>query len=125
MIKDVFVGAADSLFRDFKNKSEIMSAIKAVQLSRNTVTVHVVDLTQQLRKDMTDCERFSLQLDECTTRHDTAQLCVFIRMVFKDMTAREEMLTLLPMREHTRAIFQSFKDFVDKTQIKLTEHLRC
>lgn len=127
MIKDAFVEAADSLFRDFKNKSEIASAIKAVQLSRNTVTrrceMMAGDLTQQLRKDITDCECFSLQLDECTDISDTAQLCVFIRMVFKDMTAREELLTLLPMKEHTRGedIFCSFKDFVDKTQLPMSK----
>ncbi|XP_057190131.1 general transcription factor II-I repeat domain-containing protein 2-like [Triplophysa rosa] len=127
MIKDAFVEAADSLFRDFKNKSEIVSAIKAVQLSRSTVTrrceLMADDLTQQLRKDITDCECFSLQLDESTDISDTAQLCVFIRMVFKDMTAREELLTLLHMKEHTRGedIFRAFKDFVDKTQLPMSK----
>ena len=57
------------------------------------------DLTQQLRKDIEDCECFSLQLDESTDVSDTAQLCVSIRMVFTNMTAKEE---LLPMKEHTR-----------------------
>ena len=38
MVKEAFVEAADSLFRDFKNKAEILSSIKALQLSRSTVT---------------------------------------------------------------------------------------
>ncbi|KAL1257368.1 hypothetical protein QQF64_010612 [Cirrhinus molitorella] len=44
-------------------------------------------------------------------------------MVFKDMTTREELLTLLPMKEHTRGkdIFRSFKDFVDKTQLPMSK----
>uniref|UniRef100_A0A087XSU0 Uncharacterized protein n=1 Tax=Poecilia formosa TaxID=48698 RepID=A0A087XSU0_POEFO len=118
MIKEAFVEAADSLFRDFKNKS-----IKALRLSRNTVTRHCEvmadDLTQKLWKDIADCECFSLQLDESTDVSDTAQLCIFIRMVFTDMNAREELLTVLPMKEHTRGedIFQSFKNFIEKTQL--------
>jgi len=70
MIKEAFVEAADSLFRDFKNKPEILSSIKALQLSRSTVTrrceVMAEDLTQQLQKDIADCDCFSLQLDEST-----------------------------------------------------------
>ena len=116
MIKEAFVEAADSLFLDFKNKLEILSSIKALQLSRSTVTqrceVMAEDLTQQLRRDTADCEYFSLQLDGSTDTSDTAKLCVFIWMVFTDMTAEEELLTLLPMKERTRGedIFQSFKN---------------
>ena len=123
MVKEAFVEAADSLFRDFKNKAEILSSIKALQLSRSTVTrrseAMAEDLTQQLWKDVADCESFSLQLDESTDVSDTAQLCIFIRMVFTDMTAKEELLTLLPMKEHTRGedIFQSFNNFITKTQL--------
>ena len=40
MIKEAFVEAADSLFLDFKNKPDILSSIKALQLSRSTVTWH-------------------------------------------------------------------------------------
>lgn len=123
MVKEAFVEAADSLFKDFKNKTEILSSIRALQLSRTTVTrrseAMAEDLTKQLWKDITDCECFSLQLDESTDVSDTAQLCIFIRMVFTDMSTREELLTILPMKEHTRGedIFQSFKNFIKKTQL--------
>lgn len=122
MVKEAFVEAADSLFRDFKNKPEILPSIKALQPSRSTVTrrseAMAKDLTQQLWKDITDCKCFSLQLDESTDMSDTAQLCIFIRMVFTNMIAKEELLTVLPMKEHTRGedIFQSFKNF-EKTQL--------
>ena len=77
------------------------------------------DLTQQLWKDIADSESFSLQLDESTDVSVTAQLCIFIWVVFTDMTAKEELLTILPMKEHTRGedIFQSFKNFIEKTQL--------
>uniref|UniRef100_A0A669C9P0 HAT C-terminal dimerisation domain-containing protein n=1 Tax=Oreochromis niloticus TaxID=8128 RepID=A0A669C9P0_ORENI len=123
MVKEAFVEAADSLFRDFKNKAEITSSIKALQLSRSTVTrrceAMAEDLTQQLWKDIRDCQCFSLQLDESTDVSDTAQVCIFIRMVFTDITAKEELLTVLPMKEQTRGedIFQSFKNFIEKTQL--------
>ena len=122
MVKEAFIEAADSLFRDFKNKPEILGSIKALQLSRNTVTRRseaiAEDLTRQLWKDIADCECFSLQLDESTNVSDTAQLCIFIRMVFTNMTAKEELLTILPLKEHTRGedIFKSFKNFIEKTQ---------
>src|SRR5258705_10223212 len=38
MIKEAFLEAADVLFDNFKNKSDIISAIKSTQLSANTVT---------------------------------------------------------------------------------------
>uniref|UniRef100_A0A096MGU2 DUF4371 domain-containing protein n=1 Tax=Poecilia formosa TaxID=48698 RepID=A0A096MGU2_POEFO len=89
MIRKAFVEVADSLFRD------------------------------KLWRDIADCECFSLELDESTDVSDTAQLCIFIRMVFTDMNARQELLTVLPMKEHTRGedIFQSFKNFKAKTQL--------
>lgn len=123
MVKEAFVEAAYSLFRDFKNKAEILSSIKALQLSRSTVTqrceVMAEDLTQQMWKDIGDCECFSPQLDESMDVGDTSQMCIFIRMVFSDITAKEELLTVLPMKEHTRGedIFQSFKNFIEKIQL--------
>ncbi|RXN37666.1 general transcription factor II-I repeat domain-containing 2A-like protein [Labeo rohita] len=79
------------------------------------------DVEAQLRKDIEQCECFSLQFDESTDVVDVAQLCVFIRMVFGDMGAKEELLTILPLKGHTRGedIFQAFMEFVNKTQLPL------
>ena len=86
MIKEAFIEAADLLFLDFKKTPEILSSIKALQLSRTTVTWHgevmAEVLTQQLWKDIAHCEHFLLQLDESTDVNDTSQMCIFIRMVF-------------------------------------------
>ncbi|CAK6965166.1 general transcription factor II-I repeat domain-containing protein 2A-like [Scomber scombrus] len=38
VVKEAFIEAADALFGEFKNKTEIVTAIKDMQLSRNTVT---------------------------------------------------------------------------------------
>ena len=60
MIKEAFSKAADSLLWDSKNKLEILSSIKALQVSRSAVTqrceVMAEDLTQQLRRDIADFE---------------------------------------------------------------------
>lgn len=106
----------------FRDKPEILSSIKALKLSRSTVRRHCEAmagaLTQQLWKNITDCEFFSLQLNESTDVSDTAQLCIFIRMVFTDMTAKEELLTVLHERTHTRrGHFSVFKNFIEKTQL--------
>ncbi|XP_066494918.1 uncharacterized protein [Tiliqua scincoides] len=59
MVKEAFVEAADALFQDFKNKAVILSSIKALQLSRSTVTrrceAMAEDVTQQMWKDIGDC----------------------------------------------------------------------
>lgn len=112
-------------FGDFKNKSDIMAAIKHVQLSRETVTRWcegiAEDVKEQLRKDIEQCEWFSLQFDESTDVVGVAQLCAFIGMVFGDMGAKEELLTILPLKGHTRGkdIFQAFMEFVSKIQLPL------
>ena len=114
VFKEAFLEAADTLFADFKNKKEIVSSIEDMQLSRNTVTRRCEamsgDIEQQLQNDIDACLCFSLQFDESTDAVDVAQLCVFIRMVFGDMTAKEELLTILPLKGHTRGsdIFLEF-----------------
>ncbi|XP_067937246.1 general transcription factor II-I repeat domain-containing protein 2A-like [Watersipora subatra] len=125
MVKEAFMEAADSLFVDFKNKDEIMSAIKDVQLSRSTMTRRCEEIeknvTAQLQRDIAMCECFSLQFDESTDSVDVAQLCLFIRMMFDNMTAKEELLCILPLKGHTRGedIFQAFMEFVNKIQLPL------
>ncbi len=122
VVKEAFIEAADALFGEFKNKTEIVSTIKDMQLSRNTVTRRcegmAEDVETQLKKDIDACECFSLQFVKSTDAVDVAQLCVFIRMVFGDMSAKEELLTILPLKGHTRGedIFKTFMDFVKKEQ---------
>jgi len=102
-----------------------MKAIKEVQLSRNTTSRRfermAVDVEEQLKRDIDACECFSLQFDESTDMVDVAQLCVFIRMVFGDMSTKEELLTILPLKGHTRGedIFNAFMGFFSETKLPL------
>ena len=80
-----------------------------------------MDMEEQLRKDIDVCECFSLQFDELTDMVDLAQLCVFNRMVFEDMSAKEKLLTILPLKGHTigEDIFNAFMGFVSETKLPL------
>ena len=95
MIKEAFVETADSLFQDIKNKPEVLSSIKVLQLLRSTVTQRceamAEDLTQQRQREIADCKCFSLQLDKSTDTSDTDQMCISIQVVFTDIdiTAHE------------------------------------
>lgn len=124
-IKVAFLEAADTLFDSFKNKAEIMSAIKSVQLSSNTVMRRVEamssDITSQLKTDFDRCSYFSLQLDESTDIVDTAQLAVFVRMVFEDFKTKEELVKVVPLTGHTTGndIFLAFKKLIECENIPM------
>lgn len=119
LVKEAFVKAGEVLFADFKNKSEIMSAIKDVPLSRNTIMRRSEmigkDLDDLLKSDLNRAQYLSLQFDESTDFTDIAQLCVFVKMVFPDMTSKEEFLTLIPLKDQTRGqdIYDAFKEYVN------------
>lgn len=125
MMKQAFLEAGNVLFDKFKNKSEIMQAIKDMPLSRQSVTRRVEGMGENLRNklkmDIDNCCFFSLQFDESTDIVDTSQLIVFIRMVFSDMSHKEEFLTVIPVKGTTRGedIYQHFVNFAKKTSLPL------
>lgn len=74
----------------------------------------------QLKKNIEQCQWFSLQFDESTDTMDVAQLCDFIRITFVHMSAKEEHLSILPLKGHTREdIFDACKEFVNKRNLPL------
>lgn len=124
-VKETFLEISESLFNDFKNKTEIISAIQELQLSRNTVMRRIEKMSgnvkEQLYNDIKSCTCFSLQCDESTDIRDTAQLLVFIRMVFEDFTSKEEMLGMISLKERIRGvdIFKAFKNFLNELKVPL------
>ena len=83
------------------------------------------NLAAQLEREIGWCECFSLQFDESTDSVDMAQLCIFIKMVFENMTAKEELLCILPLKGHTRGedMFQAFMNFAYKTKLPLVKFI--
>uniref|UniRef100_A0A8C1NJA8 Uncharacterized protein n=1 Tax=Cyprinus carpio TaxID=7962 RepID=A0A8C1NJA8_CYPCA len=125
LYKEAMVAAADTLFKDLKNKEDITNAIESVPLGPATVARRVEllseDVNQQVLKDLSLCECYSLQFDESQDVTDTAQLMVFVRMAFKDSTTKEAFLTLLPLQGRTRGedIYNEFKRYVHDNSIPI------
>ncbi|KAK0133521.1 General transcription factor II-I repeat domain-containing protein 2B [Merluccius polli] len=108
LMKEAMAIVANTVFNDFKNKDDIKAALSSVPLGPATVTRRVEslseDVDQQVLRDLARCEYFSVQLDESLDVTDTAQLIVFVRMVFQDSTTKEDFLTLLHLKDRTRDI---------------------
>ena len=119
--------AADSLFANFRNKDEIVSAIKSMQLSANTVMRRVEvmsnDIFLQLRSDLDNCIYFSLQLDESTDVVDTSQMAIFVRMAFSDFTIKEDLLKFIPLKGHTTGLelFSHLKNLISSEKIPISK----
>ena len=126
MVKESFIEAADSLFETFKNKNEIMSAIKDLQLSKSTVTKRFEgmeeNLTAKLERVIGRYECFSIQFVKSIDSVDIAQLCVFIRMVLNNMTVKEELPSILSLKGPTlgKDILQAFMNYAYKTKLPLS-----
>ncbi|GFX38690.1 uncharacterized protein TNCV_4187791 [Trichonephila clavipes] len=75
------------------------------------------NLEDLLNVDLKACKFLSLHFDESTDISGIAQLFVFVRMVFEDMTSKEKLLTIIPFKGQTRGqdIYSSFKNFIEKT----------
>nr|XP_040566804.1 uncharacterized protein LOC121116605 [Lepeophtheirus salmonis] len=112
---------AEILFRDFKNKDEIFSAIADVQLSTNTriVSALSMDAVKQLDLDMNRSKWLSIQCNASVDCSDTSQLAVFIGTVFDDFSTKDESLTLLPFKNTTRGvvIYNAVKDYFAEKKI--------
>ena len=90
IVKGALMIIAETVFKDDKNGSDVISSLAEVQLGASTVTRRVSFLCPktQLDKDLSTCRWFSIQCDESVDSSSTAQLMVFIRMVFDDFDKR-------------------------------------
>ncbi|KAK7915897.1 hypothetical protein WMY93_011658 [Mugilogobius chulae] len=121
---DVLKGAmmiiAETVFKDEKNGSDVISSLSDVQLGASTVARRLSamseNMSEQLDQDLRECKWFSLQCDESVDNSSIAQLMVFIRMVFADFSTKEELLALLPLKTTTRGIdiYEVMKKFLSR-----------
>jgi hypothetical protein len=56
------------------------------------------NISEHLLKDVSICVAFSVQLDESIDIRDTAQLLLFIQMVFEDFSFKEELLGMIYLK---------------------------
>ncbi|XP_053319641.1 general transcription factor II-I repeat domain-containing protein 2-like [Spea bombifrons] len=108
MLKETLLAALEALTFDFteKEREKLTKRVKMMPLSRQTTARRIVNLSQniedQLKKELNSCLSFSIALDESTDMRDTAQLCIWIRLVTKDFEVKEELLALSPINDRTR-----------------------
>ena len=79
------------------------------------------NLEDILQENINKCIVFSLQFDESTVNIGTPEWCVNIRMVFDDLSATEELLTIIKMYESTRGqdIFDLFKNYIARPKFSI------
>ncbi|KAK9531026.1 hypothetical protein VZT92_010479 [Zoarces viviparus] len=79
------------------------------------------NLTEQLDRDLVQCRWFSIHCDKSVDSISTAQLMMFIRMVFDDCSTKEEVLTLLPLKTTMRGIdiYNAVKSFFVEKKVPL------
>ena len=68
---------------------------------------------------------FSLQCDESTDISNTAQLNIFIRMIFEDSSVKEDILSVIPLKGRTRGtdIYQAVKNYLNEINLCVKEKL--
>ena len=125
VLKGAMMVIANTVFSDEKNGSDVISTLSDVQLGASTIVRRVSamcgNLTEQLDRDLATCRWFSVQCDESVDRSSTAQLMMFIRMVFDDFSTKEELLTLLPLKTTTRGVdvYTAVKSFFVEKKVPL------
>uniref|UniRef100_A0A672PGZ3 DUF4371 domain-containing protein n=1 Tax=Sinocyclocheilus grahami TaxID=75366 RepID=A0A672PGZ3_SINGR len=108
LVKNCFL-ESQCLFDDLSNKSEIIRRIKSLQLSNDTVTRRISEmsenLTEQLKTKLATASAHSLAADESTDIGDVAQFCIWVRCVNSETFEVTE--DLLPLKS---ALSEACKD---------------
>ncbi|XP_023612109.1 SCAN domain-containing protein 3-like [Myotis lucifugus] len=103
-IKESWLECAPFLFDDFSEKEKIIQCIKDLSMSRKTVKDRILKLAsntaEQLTKDLSSCQFFSVCIDESTDITSSSRLAIFSRLCKGDEIG-EEMVALLTLPEHT------------------------
>lgn len=122
VVKEAMMIIANTVLKDEKNGTDLISTLSDVQLGASTMVRRVSgNLADQLDRDLAKCSWFSIQCDESVDSSSIAQLLVFIRMVFEDFSTREELLALLPLKTTTRGvdIYNTVKEFFVQKKVPL------
>ncbi|GFW16649.1 zinc finger BED domain-containing protein 5-like [Trichonephila clavipes] len=105
IMQEAMLVVADSLFDDFKNKTEILGAVNMLQLSARTATRRIELIASNLEAKLAN----------------DVETCEFFKMVFDDFSTKEELLKILPLTACTQGkdIFSLFKKFAIENKLPL------
>jgi hypothetical protein len=121
VVKECLVEAASTLLGDDKKNLDLF---KNIPLSSDSCTRRIQILSEnvfdQLKKELSLAEYFSLAVDESTDITDTAQLSVFIRF-FNGKNFVEDLLGLIPLHGQTRGedIFNALLQFLNNNCVNI------
>ena len=127
IVKECLIEAADALFSDLKDKKDIPTLFSKIPLSNDTATrrikISAGEVFESLMNELKNVSIFALALDESTDIKDVAQMAVYVRYPYKDTTFKEELLTLLPLHDHTtgQKLFEAFSTFFDKFKLSYSK----
>ena len=123
-IKQAALALVENACSDLPAKDEIIRRITDVPLSGFTVARRTTDIAhdifRQLVSKIKECDFFSLAFDESTDAGDTAQLCIFARIV-KGLEVCDELLALLPLKGRTtgEVVSDAIIEFLQKWDLPL------
>lgn len=109
---------------DDKVKTPLLNNMKTLSLSHQTISRRTneiaADIEGNLKHDLEECKSFSVALDETTDISDMSQLLFWVRY-FKNGQIKENILSLVPLTEQTRAvdIFDAFMAVVVRFNLDL------
>lgn len=126
-LKKCFIDCAEVLFDNFLNKDSILRKINDIQLSHQTIQRRIIliasDISIQSIEYLKNCNYFSLALDESNDRRDIMQLCIFYRGIDDNFNIQTNVLTVSPMKGHTRGenVLQNFMEIVNNFELNLNK----
>ncbi|XP_029654108.1 uncharacterized protein LOC115227411 [Octopus sinensis] len=89
--------------------------LRETQDSLDQLEKKIFHISPEMLKEFYDFRlNFMKNFDESNDAIDIAQLCVFSRLIFHDLTVKEELFAIIPMKERTTGenIYNSFKTFL-------------
>ena len=107
LFKNAFLSASSELWRDRKDKDQLLSDIRNMPLSRDSCQRRyerlAEDMFDQLVSKLRRTMYWSLGVDESTDSDDTAQVACVVRFLDPDAPqVCEEFLSLIPLKGRTR-----------------------
>ena len=132
IVKECIYIGMKQLLKHHRDHAKILSDVKNLQLSRQTVArrTEVIgqNIKEELKKMIKNSAAISICLDESTDRNDLSQLVVFARIVSDRLSISNEFLGLIPLKTTTtsddlyEALQEVFKryDFDEKQLTSVT-----